>query len=99
MLSAIDWSKQHCGMHQAPWWAVREQMPDLVPVLSTFPGVRGDYSWDVKVHMLMPRQYPCIPGWHVDNVPRAADGRQMFDQVRLDLGMWMWVSGGPLTQF
>lgn len=46
-----------------------------------------------------PRQYPCIPGWHVDNVPRAEDGRQLYDKVRLDLPMWMWVSGGPLTQF
>lgn len=25
---------------------------------------------DTKVVMLMPEQYPCIPGWHCDNVPR-----------------------------
>ncbi len=86
-------------MHQAPIHAVYDSMPDLHPVLHTFPDLQSDYSWDIKVHMLMPGHYPCIPGWHVDNVPRGTDGRQQFDKVRLDLGMWMWVSGGPLTQF
>ena len=95
----IDWSRQHCGVHQAPFWAVCELMPDIEPVLAAFPEHAPDFTWDVKVHMLMPRQYPCIPGWHVDNVPRGLDGRQQFDQVRLDLPMWMWVSGAPLTQF
>lgn len=95
----IDWSQQHCGVHQGPARAVRELMPDLCPLMDSFPRPEGAYSWDVKVHMLMPRQYPCIPGWHVDNVPRGDDGRQMFENVRLDLDMWMWISGGPLTQF
>jgi hypothetical protein len=95
----IDWSKQHCGVHQAPYLAAEALMPDLKEVFETFPENRQDFTWDIKVHMLMPRQYPCIPGWHVDNVPRASDGRQEFDKVRLDLPMWMWVSGGPLTQF
>lgn len=95
----IDWSKQHCGVHQAPFLVVRDLMPDVLPILETCPDNPYDFTWDVKVHMLMPRQYPCIPGWHVDNVPRAEDGRQLYDKVRLDLPMWMWVSGGPLTQF
>lgn len=31
---------------------------------------------DVKVVMLMPGMYPCIPGWHLDDVPRTrADGQ------------------------
>lgn len=98
----IDWSKQCCGVHQAPITAVAEHMLDVYyMILATFPIDQNVYhfSWDIKVHMLMPRQYPCIPGWHVDNVPRDTDGRQMFDKVRLDLPMWMWISGGPLTQF
>lgn len=98
----IDWSKQHCGMHQAPIEAVWEHMPTVAGViLETFPKTENtqNFSWDIKVHRLMPRQYPCIPGWHVDNVPRDSDGRQMFDKVRLDLPMYMWISGGPLTQF
>lgn len=96
---SIDWSKQHCGVHQGPYSAVLELMPDLAPLMATFPRAANAYSWDVKVHMLMPRQYPCIPGWHVDNVTRGADGRQEFGKVRLDLPMWMWISGGPITQF
>lgn len=96
----IDWSKQHCGMHQAPIEAVQEGMRKVYDlIIDTFPDNPKHFSWDIKVHMLMPRQYPCIPGWHVDNVPRDVDGRQMFDKVRLDLPMWMWISGGPLTQF
>ena len=100
-MSKIDWSKQHCGVHQAPLEKFLALMPDLRPALESFPRNENphDFTWDVKVHMLMPRQYPCIPGWHVDNVPRQADGRQMFDKVRLDLPMYMWISGGPLTQF
>ena len=31
---------------------------------------------DSRVHMLMPGWYPCIPGWHLDDVPRnRADGQ------------------------
>ena len=26
---------------------------------------------DSRVHMLMPRMYPCIPGWHLDDAPRT----------------------------
>ena len=94
----IDWAKQHCGVHQASDAVVRELMPDLAPVLDTFPDVAERFTFDVKVHMLMPRQFPCIPNWHVDNVPRV-NGVQRFDLVRPDLPMYLWVSGPPLTQF
>lgn len=97
--SEIDWSKQHCGVHQAPFPVMLDLMPDLACIFRHMPFNGIDFTWDVKIHMLMPRQYPCIPGWHVDNVPRAPDGRQMFDKIRPDLPMWMWVSGAPLTQF
>lgn len=31
---------------------------------------------DSRVHMLMPGWYPCIPGWHLDDIPRTrADGQ------------------------
>lgn len=73
-------------------------MPDLKEVLDTFPENPRDFTWDIKVHMLMPRQYPCIPNWHVDNVPRE-NGMQQFDKVQLHLPMYLWISGPPLTQF
>lgn len=94
----IDWSKQHCGVHQAPYEVVKKLMPDLKPILRDFPENPRDFTFDVKVHMLMPRQYPCIPNWHVDNVPRV-NGIQRFDLVKPDLPMYIWLSGPPLTQF
>lgn len=94
----VDWSKQHCGVHQAPIEKVLELMPDLKEVLDTFPDDASKFTFDVKVHMLMPQQYPCIPNWHTDNVPRV-NGVQRFDLIKPELPMYLWVSGAPLTQF
>ena len=73
-------------------------MPDLKEVMATFPDEPEKFTWDVKVHMLMPNQYPCIPNWHFDNVPRE-NGIQRFDKVKPELPMYAWLSGPPLTQF
>ena len=94
----ISWDRQHCGVHQAPIHKVFELMPDIIPILETFPDNAEDFTWDIKVHMLMPRQYGCIPNWHVDNVPRI-NGIQRFDLTKPDLPMYLWISGAPLTQF
>jgi len=48
--------------------------------------------------MLMPNQYPCIPNWHFDNVPRV-NNKQDFDLVKPDAPMYIWLSGSPLTEF
>lgn len=53
--------------------------------LSTLPS-----SWhevpvvvDTRVHMLMPGWYPCIPGYHHDDVPRTReDGQPNYDDPR-----------------
>ena len=98
-MKQIDWSKQHCGVHMAPLSAVREFMPDVADLIDdSFPENSEDFTWDIKVHMLMPLQYPCIPNWHVDAVPRV-NGLQRFDLVKADLPLYLWVSGPPLTQF
>lgn len=95
----IDWSKQHCGVHRASWSGLIEHMPDVAKLVNkTFPESFGDFTWDVKVHMLMPGQYPCIPNWHYDNVPRI-DNAQDFSKVSLDKYMYLWVSNNPLTEF
>jgi hypothetical protein len=72
----IDWSQQHCGVRSAPYHEMLKLMPDLdkAGIFNDFPDNVYDFSWDVKVHMLMPRQYPELP-------------------------MYLWLSGGPLTQF
>ena len=47
--------------------------------------VGGPLVVDTRVHMLMPGWYPCIPGWHHDDVPRTrADGQPNYgpDQDR-----------------
>ena len=94
----IDWSLQHNGVHQAEYTDLLAYMPDLRRLLKTFPEDPNDFIWDVKVHMLMPNQYPCIPNWHFDNIPRV-NNKQDFDKVRPDKPMYLWLSGHPLTEF
>ena len=97
-MNNINWSLQHPGVHQATLQQLIELMPDLHELINTFPENPNDFVWDVKVHMLMPGQWPCIPNWHYDNIPRV-NNRQDFDLVRYDLPMYLWVSGNPLTEF
>lgn len=42
-----------------------DEMLDLCESKSLYPII------DTRVHMLMPGQYPAIPGWHCDNFPRT----------------------------
>jgi hypothetical protein len=90
---------QHNGVHRADWEDLCKHMPDITGIiLDTFPDDVMNFTWDVKVHMLMPNQYPCMPSWHYDNVPRV-DGKQDFSLVKLDKPMYLWVSGLPVTEF
>lgn len=86
-----------CGLHRATWEEAKELRPDLVPVLESSGVDLSLYDIDVKVHMLMKGQYPCIPNWHLDNVPRK-DGTLQYDQIG-DEEMLLWISEGPCTQF
>ena len=95
----IEWTKQHCGLRKATYNQMINLMPDLKEVLETFPENPNDFYWDVKVHMLMPNQYPCIPNWHYDNVPRDKSGNQDWDKVDESKPMYLWLSGLPLTEF
>jgi hypothetical protein len=89
---------QHCGVHQATYREAVELMPDLIHILDTFPEYVDNFIWDVKVHMLMPNQYPCIPNWHFDNVPRV-NNKQDFEKVKPNSPMYLWISNAPLTEF
>ncbi len=98
-MNDIKWEEQHCGVHQASFEQLKESMPDVASlVLSGFPEPVNDFTWDVKVHMLMPNQFPCIPNWHFDNIPRV-NNLQDFSKVRTDLPMYLYISGEPLTEF
>jgi len=95
---------------------VAELIKNTFPEYSTWDGVdesdldkpalkfyyeRQDFIWDIKVVMLMPGQWPCIPNWHYDLIPRDSKGKQDFTKVDPDwcMNMWMWISGPPLTMF
>ena len=98
-MKKIDWKKQHCGVHRASWEQLVKSMPEVAfMVYQDFPEDHLDFTWDVKVHMLMPNQFPCIPNWHFDNIPRV-NNAQDWSQVRTDLPMYLWISGEPLTEF
>lgn len=98
MTDKINWSKQCCGVHQATAYAMTYHMPDLKELIKTFPEDPEDFIWDVKVHMLMPNQYPCIPNWHFDNIPRV-NNAQDFSKIKPDAPMYLWISGEPATEF
>ena len=98
-MNKIDWKKQHCGVHRASWKQLQESMPEVAHLIDkAFPEKVGDFTWDIKVHMLMPNQYPCIPNWHFDNIPRV-NNSQDWSQVKTHLPMYLYISGEPLTEF
>lgn len=98
-MKEIKWSDQHCGVIQGTFGDVMMLMPDLSGIMATFPDHPFNFTWDVKVHMLMPGQYPCIPNWHRDMVPRDENGNEDPSQMQLDKPMYLWLSNGPLTEF
>lgn len=52
------------------------------PITRAFLDALGDHAtiFDSRVHMLMPGWFPCIPGWHHDDVPRTrSDGQPDYE--------------------
>lgn len=91
----------HNGLFRCPLPLASELMPELAPLFKNAP-VFNPEEWevDVKVHMLMKNQYPCIPNWHCDNVPRGADGEVNYRRIQdWSIPMLLWVSDGPETEF
>lgn len=104
-MNAIDWSQSHCGVYLCTYKQTVELMPEVKPILdelynSEFMGCWDDNYIDVKVHMLMPKQFPCIPNWHCDFRPRDMDGNKLSKE-KVDTGekMYIWTSGPPYTEF
>lgn len=95
-----------CGLFRCDLSDAFDVMPELAALYETAPipvDERSQWEIDIKIHMLMPRQWPCIPNWHCDNVPRDENGMtdyQRGKRVAADAPpMYLWVSGTPCTQF
>lgn len=79
-------------------------MPEVAPILDELveSGMleepEENYVVDVKIHMLMPNQYPCIPNWHKDFTPRDSEGKRIKAELT-NRKMYMWLSGNPLTEY
>lgn len=65
--ASYDYAREHGG-------------PLTQAFLDTIEPAYHDGIIDTRVHMLMPGWYPCIPGWHHDDVPRTRkDGQPDYD--------------------
>ncbi len=100
----IDWSKSHCGVMLCDYNKTIELMPESEEVLKPLfdSGLlelpKEDYVIDIKVHMLMPHEFPCIPNWHCDFIPRDSNGKKDESRITGEK-MYLWVSGTPRTEF
>lgn len=89
-----------CGLFHCPLSEAIRLLPalpwDSAPI---WEGV--EYVVDVKVHKLMPKQWPCIPNWHCDFVPRDEETLVERPELITDGGppMMFWISGPPITEF
>lgn len=90
-----------CGLHRANLTDAYELMPELAALFATAPvDCPEEWEVDVKIHMLMQGQYPCIPNWHCDNVKRDESGKLEYGFVDSDSPpMLLWVSNAPVTLF
>ena len=91
-----------CGLFRSTASEGAELIPELAGLLNSCPVKDLDaYEFDVKIHMLMPGQYPCVPNWHCDNVPRDVNRKLAYNEAKLreEPPMLLWVSNGPHTEF
>lgn len=99
MFSQQELKAMHNGLIKCPLRLAPGLMPEIVAVLDECPLPCKDYVVDAKVHMLMPQQYPCIPNWHGDAIPRGDDGVPNIEACNDDLRLFLWLSGPPFTEF
>ena len=99
-------SSMPCGLFRADLVnGAKNLLPELIEYYSSaywmLVGEGHDpLEWeiDVKIHMLMKDQYPCIPNWHCDNVPRV-NGNLDYEKSGGMTPMYLFVSGKPTTEF
>lgn len=95
-----------CGLHRTPLLKAFSVLPEMSDLLANAKSMLMDEGhipseWvvDIKIHMLMPRQFPCIPNWHCDNVKRI-NGVVDYENINPNAPpMYLWLSEGPCTEF
>lgn len=99
-LSKINMGDQYCGLFRCPLEKAEDVMPAFKELFDSAPvDNKSEWELDLKIHMLMNDQFPCLPNWHCDNVPRF-DG--ITDYSKCDMNnpkMLLWISGAPYTEF
>lgn len=99
LIKSVSLPTLDCGLMDAQIGHVRMWHSGVYDaILESFPANPYRYTFDIKVHMLMPGQYPCIPNWHFDMVPRDVANKPMMNK-RKDTPMYLWLSNGPFTEF
>lgn len=99
-LAHINFGDLYCGLFRCPLNKASEIMPELKDLFDSAP-VENPEDWeiDLKIHMLMVNQFPCVPNWHCDNVPRF-DGITEYGKIdNNNEKMLLWISGAPYTEF
>lgn len=89
-----------CGLFRCPLDQAYRVAPTFNELYDSAP-VSDPSEWelDLKIHMLMKNQYPALPNWHCDNVPRV-DGVTQYGAIDdSSPRMLLWISGGPHTEF
>lgn len=100
MKTEINIATLHCGLYHCPLVEAHALMPELSEIFSSAPiNPKERYVVDVRASMLMPFQWPCIPGWHFDNIPRDEYLVQRMEKRDPSKIMLAWISGPPLTEF
>lgn len=103
-IKEIDWSKSHNGLILCNYEQTKLLMPEIVPIVDDLIDSKNmeypisQYLIDVKVHMLMPNMFPCIPNWHRDFVPRDKNLNKLPEKITGEK-MYLWVSNAPITEF
>jgi hypothetical protein len=91
-----------CGLFRTTLQEGAALIPEFAELLASCPVDNIDeYEFDIKVHMLMPNQFPCVPNWHCDNVPRGQFTGLNYPEAARRGGppMLLWISNGPHTEF
>ena len=68
---SIDFVKQNAREDSITRGILDDVIAKLVNSRSIDPLSENNFVIDTRVNMLMPNQYPSIPGWHCDDVPRS----------------------------